>query len=169
MKKNILIAVLSLFSTGMFAQELSFPPNGDNQKAEVSQWIGLVKVTITYHSPDVHGPSGIDRKGHIWGELVPYGFNDEGFGPSKAIPWRAGANESTTISFSHDVKIAGQEIKRGTYALFLDVEKEGPWYWILSSNIGWGSYQYDPRFDVIRIATTQAPASPALARSRLCP
>jgi hypothetical protein len=28
-------------------------PNGDNQKAEVSQWIGLVKVDA-YHSPQVH-------------------------------------------------------------------------------------------------------------------
>ena len=26
--------------------ELTTPPHGDNQRAEVSQWIGLVKVTI---------------------------------------------------------------------------------------------------------------------------
>jgi hypothetical protein len=44
-------------------------------------------------------------KGKIWGEVVHYGFIDQGFGTSKAAPWRAGANENTTISFSHDVKI----------------------------------------------------------------
>jgi hypothetical protein len=54
--------------------ELSLPPNGMNPKAEVSQWIGLVKVTIAYHSPNVHGPAGRDRTGHIWGELVKYGM-----------------------------------------------------------------------------------------------
>jgi hypothetical protein len=42
------------------------------------------------------------------------------------MPWRAGANENTTITFSHDVKIEGQILKAGTYALFLDLEKNGP-------------------------------------------
>src|SRR5262245_23662125 len=76
--------------------ELAQPPSGANQKAEVSQWIGPVKVTISYHSPNVHGGGGADRTGHIWGELVKYGLFDDGFGPSRAAPWRAGANENTT-------------------------------------------------------------------------
>src|ERR1051326_5249987 len=38
--------------------ELAVPPNGMNQRAEVSQWIGLVKVTIAYHSPNVHWAAG---------------------------------------------------------------------------------------------------------------
>ena len=134
--------------------ELSQPPNGMNQKAEVSQWIGLVKVTIAYHSPNVHGPAGRDRTGHIWGELVKYGMFDDGFGPSKAAPWRAGANETTTIGFSHDVKIGGRDVAAGTYALFLEIQPSGPWTWILSKQIGWGAYQYDPKFDVVRVAAT---------------
>ena len=134
--------------------ELSLPPNGDNQKAEVDQWIGPVKVSITYHSPRVHHPPSKDRTGHIWGELVQYGFFDEGFGPSTATPWRAGANESTTITLSHDVKVAGKDLKAGTYALFLDVEPSGPWNWIFSKNLGWGSYQYDPRNDALRVPAT---------------
>src|SRR5690348_17632192 len=127
MKKIFLIAVgclctLALLAHGQVLSELSMPPNGDNQRAEISQWIGLVKISIEYHSPNVHGGGGADRSGHIWGELVGYGFFDEGFGPSHATPWRAGANESTTISVSHDVKVEGKELKAGTYALFLDVE-----------------------------------------------
>ena len=122
-----------------YAQGLTGPPSGDNQKASVTQWIGPVSVTINYSSPDVHAPNGDDRKGKIWGEVAHYGFIDQGFGPSKAAPWRAGANESTTISFSHDVKIAGKNLKAGTYGLFLDVEKEGPWRWIFSNNSkSWG-------------------------------
>ncbi len=134
--------------------ELTLPPSGDNQKAEVIQWIGPVKVSIAYHSPRVHYPPSKDRTGHIWGELVQYGFFDEGFGPSTATPWRAGANESTTITLSHDVTIAGKDLKAGVYALFLDVEPSGSWNWIFSKNIGWGSYQYDARNDALRVPAT---------------
>jgi hypothetical protein len=136
---------------GQDQSEISVPPNGDNERAEVSQWIGLVRVTIAYHSPNVHGGGGADRTGHIWGELVPYGFFDDGHGPSTATPWRAGANESTTITLSHDVKVEGRDLRAGTYALFLKAEKSGPWMWIFSTNQGWGSYQYDPKNDVLRV------------------
>src|SRR5690242_5514797 len=80
--------------------ELALPPNGDNERAEVSQWIGLVKITIAYHSPNLHGGTGADRSGRIFGQFLPYGMFDEGFGPSHSTPWRAGANESTTVTFS---------------------------------------------------------------------
>jgi len=125
----------------------------------VSQWIGPVQISIEYHSPHVHNPPDKDRTGHIWGELVHYGFYDEGFGPTKGAPWRAGANESTTISFSHDVSIEGKELKAGKYALFLDVEQSGPWNWVFSRHIGWGSYQYDPKDDALRVAVTPQDAS----------
>jgi hypothetical protein len=132
--------------------ELATPPNGNNERAEVSQWIGLVKITIDYHSPNVHGGGGADRAGHIWGELISYGFPDPGFGPSHAAPWRVGANETTTIALSHDVKVEGKDLKAGTYGLFLDVEKSGPWTWIFSkATKGWGSFQYDPKDDVLRV------------------
>ena len=35
----------------------------------------------------------------IWGKLVPYGWNVQQFGAGNSAPWRAGANENTTISF----------------------------------------------------------------------
>jgi len=34
------------------AQGISTPLGGGNQKASVSQWIGLVKVRVNYNSPD---------------------------------------------------------------------------------------------------------------------
>jgi Protein of unknown function (DUF2911) len=143
---------LTLTASAQVLSELSLPPNGQNSRAKVSQWIGPVEITIDYHSPNVHGGGGADRTGHIWGELVPYGLTDDGFGPSKAKPWRVGANENTTISFSHDVKIQDKDLKAGTYALFLQTDKSGPWTWIFSSNsTGWGSYQYDPKNDILRV------------------
>lgn len=150
----VLFLVFSITVAGQETSELSMPPNGDNEHAEVSQWIGPVKISIDYHSPKVHNPDNNDRTGHIWGELVHYGFFDEGFGPTKGAPWRAGANESTTISLSHEVKIEGKPLKAGTYALFLDVEKTGPWSWVFSNHLGWGSYQYDPQRDALRVPVT---------------
>jgi tetratricopeptide (TPR) repeat protein len=156
-KYTVTAVLFLMFSITVVAQEtseLSTPPNGDNEHAQVTQWIGPVKVSIDYHSPRVHNPANNDRTGHIWGELVHYGFVDEGFGPTKGAPWRAGANESTAITFSNDVKVEGKDLKAGTYALFLDVEKDGPWNWVLSSHLGWGSFQYDPHEDVLRLAVT---------------
>jgi tetratricopeptide (TPR) repeat protein len=147
-------AIILLVSTLACAQEtseLTTPPNGDNERAEISQWIGPVRISIEYHSPRVHNPATNDRTGHIWGELLHYGFFDEGFGPTKGAPWRAGANESTSVTFSHDVKVEGKDLKAGTYALFLELEKTGPWYWIFSNHLGWGSFQYDPKDDALRV------------------
>ena len=87
----VLTVLIPAFAVGQEKSELATPPNGDAERAEVSQWIGPVKVSIEYHSPHVHNPATNDRTGHIWGELVHYGFVDEGFGPSQNTPWRAPA------------------------------------------------------------------------------
>lgn len=155
MKKFFTLSVCMLLTGWSIAQTLSQPPSGDNQKSSITQWIGPVKVNITYSSPDVTGPAGEDRKGHIWGEVVHYGFIDQGFGTSKAAPWRAGANENTTITFSHDVKVEGKDLKAGTYGLFLAIEKTESWTWIFSKNSSsWGSYFYDAKEDALRVSVT---------------
>ena len=159
MKKLLSLVLLITICSWAMAQSLTTPPSGGNQKSSVTQWIGLVSVTINYNSPDVHAPNGDDRKGHIWGELVHYGFIDQGFGSSKAAPWRAGSNENTTITLSHDVKIGGKDLKAGTYGVFLDVEKEGNWNWIFSKNsTSWGSYFYNESEDALRVSTTPVDA-----------
>ncbi len=153
--KKILTILFGMLISGMALAQISNPPSGDNQHSKVSQFIGPVEVTIAYSSPDVHGSNGEDRKGHIWGALVHYGFIDQGFGSSKAAPWRAGANENTIITFSHDVKVGGRDIKAGTYGLFLAVAKEGPSTWVFSKNsTSWGSYFYSEQEDALRVSTT---------------
>jgi tetratricopeptide (TPR) repeat protein len=153
MKKLCTMLFIVLAGANAFAQApISLPPNGDNQRSSVSQWIGPVEVKIDYHSPNVHDPNGNDRTGHIWGELVHYGMIDQGFGSSKAAPWRAGANENTTITFSHPVKVEGKDIAAGTYGLFLEVAKDGPWNLILSKDAGaWGSYFYNAAHDALKV------------------
>lgn len=158
MKHSILILTLFCACISLQAQTITLtaPPNGNNQKSSVTQWIGLVSATITYHGPDVHSPTGEDRKGHIWGELVHYGLKDpDGFGTSLASPWRAGSNEITTLTISHDVKINGKDLKAGTYGMFLMLDKDKPWTWIFSKNTtSWGSYYYSASEDVLRVEAT---------------
>jgi hypothetical protein len=66
----VLFLMFSIAVAGQETSELSTPPNGDNEHAEVSQWIGPVKISIDYHSPKVHNPDNNDRTGHIWGERL---------------------------------------------------------------------------------------------------
>lgn len=140
------------------AKGLTLPPSGDNQVSTVTQGIGLVKVTIDYSSPNVHAPDGTDRKGKIWGTLVPYGMTDLGFNDCKSCPWRAGANENTTFTVSHDVKIEGQPLKAGTYGLHM-VADPAEWTVIFSRNsTSWGSYSYDPSEDALRVKVKPEPA-----------
>ncbi len=68
----------------------------------------------------MHGPDGKDRRGQIWGKLVPYGLTDLGFGNGKPDPWRAGANENTVFAVSNDVNIEGKRLPAGRYGLLHD-------------------------------------------------
>jgi tetratricopeptide (TPR) repeat protein len=155
MKKSI--TLFAMLACVVYAQaQLAQPPNGNNQKAKVTQYIGPVEISITYSSPHVH-LQGQDRTDHIWGELVPYGFSDAGGG--KQIPWRAGANENTVITLSNDVKVEGKDLKAGTYGLHLAPSKDGAWTWIFSSNsTSWGSFSYDQKEDVLRVDATPTDA-----------
>jgi len=146
---SLAIALLSVTFAG--AQVLTLPPDGDNQHSTVIQHLGLVKVTIDYNSPDVHAPNGDDRRGKIWGTLVPYGMTDEAFGTCKECPWRAGANQNTTFKVSHDVKIEGQTLPAGSYGLFMIAGPE-EWTVIFSKNDkSWGNFFYDASEDALRV------------------
>ena len=156
--KYSLLWCLLLFVAPVQAQiTLTQLPSGGNKKAWVGERIGLTDVTITYDRPAVKG-----REGKIWGQLVHTGFTDQGFGSSRSAPWRAGANESTTISFSNDVTIEGQPLKAGKYGFFIAYDSVAPTL-IFSRNSGsWGSYYYDEKEDALRVKTrTVKTAAPA--------
>ncbi|MCL1894542.1 MAG: DUF2911 domain-containing protein [Holophagaceae bacterium] len=110
-------------------------------KASVSQVVGVCTVTIEYHRPGI-------RNRPIWGELVPFGE-----------VWRTGANEATTISFSHAVKVAGNPVPAGKYALFT-IPSRDRWTIILNKRHHQiGTFEYNPtedllRFDVRPVATS---------------
>jgi len=152
MRRLALAPVLALAAAAAFGQALTLPPSGDNQHAIVTQFIGPVKVTVDYNSPKVHHPvTHEDRRGKIYGTLVPYGLVDLGFGTCKECPWRAGSNENTKFTVSDAVKVEGQDLPAGTYGFFLIPDKD-EWTAIFSKNsTSWGSFFYDASEDQLRV------------------
>ncbi len=148
--RTSLLFLTAGFAFGQFGPT-TLPPSGNNQRATVTQGIGPVNVTVEYSSPAVHGPDGKDRKGQIWGKLVPYGLTNPGFANNQPDPWRAGANETTVFAVSNDVTIEGQTLPAGRYGLFMIPEKD-EWTIIFNKNSSsWGSFFYDASLDVLRV------------------
>jgi hypothetical protein len=145
-KLTPLLAVAGLLGAPLaFGLETAVTLPEASPAATVSQVVGVSQVKVVYHRPSVQGRE-------IWGKLVPYGFNDLGFGTSKAAPWRAGANENTLISFQHDVTVAGAALKAGTYGLFMAPSPDGTVTVIFSRDTAaWGSFFYDEGHDALRV------------------
>lgn len=134
----VLLSIFVLVVSDNALAQLTLPRI--SPKASVSQTIGITDVTIDYCRPGVKGRV-------IWGELVPY--NE---------PWRTGANEATTISFSSEVTIAGNKLAKGKYAL-LTIPNTEEWTVIFSKQIDmWGAMGYKPEEDVLRIKVKPRPA-----------
>ncbi|HVW95358.1 MAG TPA: DUF2911 domain-containing protein [Mucilaginibacter sp.] len=149
----IILAGLQLGSTGLVRAQLTALPDGGNKRASVSEQIGLADVTIHYNRPAVK-----KREGHIWGELVPVGFVDQGFGTSKSAPWRAGANECTSIEFSTDVNIEGQPLAAGKYGFFIAYAPDECTLIFSKNSTSWGSFFYRPDEDALRVKVKPIPS-----------
>ncbi len=154
MRKLAVLSVLTMLAASVAVAQpgLTLPTSGNNQKASVTQYIGPVKITIDYSSPKVHNPAtGEDRRGKIWGTLVPYGLTNLGFGTCTECPWRAGANENTTFTTSQAIQVEGQTLPAGTYGFFL-IADPNEWTAIFSKNsTSWGSFFYNPAEDQLRV------------------
>ncbi len=151
MKKIFTLAIILFFAFNSNAQEngpLKGPVIGGNRKAFVGELIGITQVTIHYDRPGVKG-----REGKIYGTpVVHIGYTDYlPYGTAKEAPWRAGANENTTIEFSTDVKIEGKELKAGKYGFFVMYGAEECSVIFSKDNTGWGSYFYDINNDALRV------------------
>jgi len=97
MKKIILVMTIVLTSLNGIAQVKTPAPS---PKSTVEQMVGLTEVTVEYSRPSKKGRT-------IFGDLVPFGKL-----------WRTGANKNSIVTFSDDVVIKGQTLKKGSYAIF---------------------------------------------------
>ncbi|MFK5973163.1 MAG: DUF2911 domain-containing protein [Flavobacteriaceae bacterium] len=143
-KKGLILTMLGiLFLTTNAIAQLDLPRG--SQIAKVSQRIGITDAIIIYSRPRVNNRE-------VWGELVPYGMNNLGFGTAKESPWRAGANENTVIKFTDDVKIEGHDLAAGKYGLHMIIHEDNKATVIFSkNNNAWGSYFYDPSDTILQV------------------
>jgi hypothetical protein len=135
MQITFFLALIASYSYTSMAQDAR--PR-KSPKAAVSQTLGVdTEIVIEYGRPGVKGRT-------IWGELVPYAMNPGNkYSNNKPFPWRAGANENTTISFNSDLLIEGEQIPAGKYSIhMLPGEEE---FKIMFNKVSdaWGSYTYD--------------------------
>lgn len=150
---------LLLGAVSLTHAQLTTLPDGGNSKASISEWVGITNVTINYSRPGVKG-----REGQIWGKLIPAGLNDQGFGTSKAAPWRAGANENTTMEFNSDVKIEGKDLPAGKYAFFIVYDPNECTLIFSKNSTSWGSFFYDPKEDALQVKVKPVPLDKSVER-----
>lgn len=142
--KIIMTLTTAMFVLGSATSQGISTPRTPSPAASVKQTIGISTVEVSYSRPSVRGRA-------IWGALVPYGWNVQGFGAGNSAPWRAGANENSVITFSHDAKVCGQVVPAGSYGLFFVVNKDDSGEVILSKDHrSWGSFWYEPDHDQMR-------------------
>lgn len=99
--------------------------------ATVMQTVGVTDMTVKYSRPAMRGRE-------IFGKLVPYGQF-----------WRTGANAATSIEFSTDVMLEGQNIPAGKYFLYT-IPNADAWTIIINKSSATSPEQYKAADDVAR-------------------
>jgi hypothetical protein len=129
--KNTIFTFVLLFAAS-FTMNAQVKTPAPSPKGKIMQTVGMTDVEVEYSRP-----SARDRE--IFGGLVPFDKM-----------WRTGANASTKFTVSTDVMIEGNELKKGTYALYAIPGKE-EWTIVFHKNLThWGVGKYDETEDAFR-------------------
>ena len=142
--------IMILVSSSSFGQSNQIR---QSQKSSVTQYIGVdTQITVKYSRPAVKGRV-------VWGNLVPYGLGtSERYADGEPFPWRAGANENTTIELNNDVKIEGSALPAGKYSIHM-IPSEADWIIIFNKKSNqWGSFSYDESADALRVTVSPVEA-----------
>ncbi len=128
--KKLNLTVLALLLVLSAQAQIKMPPASPT--FELKGTVGMAEVKVVYSRPSARGRD-------VAGNLIPY--NEV---------WRTGANASTKISFSQDVKLNGNDVPAGDYALYTQFTEETATI-IISKNLSWwGSLGYDAKDDLVR-------------------
>jgi hypothetical protein len=103
-----------------------------SQGATVGQTVAQTEISIVYNRPVARGRTPIP-------DVVRWGR-----------AWNPGANEATSIEFSHAVNIEGQPLPAGTYTLWM-IPQPDEWTVIFSSAVDIWHEPYRPGRDVLRV------------------
>lgn len=138
------------FSFNLSSQSLRIPDD-TNYSCKAGRRLGATEIDITWNAPGVKR-----REGKIWGTSIAYfGYEVLGYGSEVQSPWRAGADEATTISFTTDVMINGKQLSAGKYALFMVLSNDSTEIIFNTNHQSWGSYFYDKTKDVLKVKVKQ--------------
>jgi hypothetical protein len=162
MKQFLLLPVLLFCSLlpQAFSQQLSMPAGAGNLKCMAGRRVGMTDIEIRWNAPGVKG-----REGKIWGTPVAhYGMEVLGYGSNDPSPWRAGADENTTIYFSTDVKVQGKSLPAGKYGFHIILAPDSCTLIFSKNSDAWGSYFYNPTLDALRVSTRQLKGQPLQER-----
>jgi hypothetical protein len=108
-------------------------------------------ITVNYGRPLLRGRDNIFGTGADYGKVVSDGVS----------VWRAGANDTTRLTTQKTLVFGKTVIQPGVYNVFVEL-KENDWTFVLSTQpvqpkydpndkvLLYGSYNYDPKFDVLR-------------------
>jgi hypothetical protein len=119
------------------------------------QYSGGKWIEVDYGRPILRGRRNIFGAGAEYGKGVNAG----------APVWRAGAGPTTKLSTEAPIVIGGKTLPPGKYDVLVDLKESG-WTLILSTQktqdkydpdekiAMWGSFGYDPKFDVLRAPMT---------------
>jgi hypothetical protein len=162
-------ALTTTLATSLLAQavpEVKSPPSPMGQAAvqlggrwektaNGERYVDGKWLVVAYGRPLLRGRAGIFGSGADYGKRV---------NPDATI-WRMGANDSTTLTTQAALQIGSGTLQPGVYNLFADLKPTG---WTLVANtqprqpkfdpnekvLLYGSYNYDPKFDVLKAPMT---------------
>jgi hypothetical protein len=131
----IAVVTLSLASNKALAQAAEDKSKRPSPPAVATQTLASgATVTINYSQPSV--------KGRTIGKDLE---------PMTGKIWRTGANEATTFETSKNIKVNGQILPAGKYALFT-ISSEKEWTVIFNKKSAqWGAYEYDAAQDALKV------------------
>jgi hypothetical protein len=162
-------ALCGVMSATSFAQaipEIKLPPSplgqaavqlgGSWEKTEAGQRYRDGKwLVVDYSRPLLRGRANIFGTGADYGKVITEN------GPV----WRAGANDTTRLTTQAPLQLGGKTLHPGVYNVFIEL-KPGNWTLVLNNQIVqekydpnekvklYGAYNYDPKFDVMRVPMT---------------
>lgn len=106
-KKHFTVfAATALFGIFSFTANAQLKVPAPSPLQTLDQAFALSNIKIEYSRPSAKGRV-------VYGDVVPFGK-----------VWRTGANQSTKITFGEDVKVEGNALPAGTYALYTIPNKD---------------------------------------------
>lgn len=138
MKKVLFTLLVCAFAASFTMLEAQIETPAPSPFCKFEQKVGLTDVTVEYSRPSMKG-----RKLFV---------DVENFGNI----WRTGANASTKITFSDDIKVEGQNISAGTYALYT-IPDPASWTVMLYKDLTLGGNvaKYDDSKEAARFKVTR--------------